>query len=267
MSSPDPRIAALETNLWSQWSQFGRPEGCSLTVREGLTWFDTPIPSLPYNAVIRCQLGADAEARVNEVVAHYAARGVPHFWFVHPTSSPANLGRLLEARGIALAETATGMVATPRALAPAEAAPDGVEIRAVTPADRDLVLEFVAARWSAPPEAVPTLQAVFATSRIGYADGGMRAWIATRDGRLIGKGFTHRNGSTVGLYGVATRPEARDLGVARALCLTALHESKVPDTELFVLHSSPAAKSLYRKIGFNEIAPFHVYVHGQAFHV
>lgn len=263
----DARIAALEDNLFSQWSQFGRPASCALEDRDGVLRFDTPIASLPYNGVVRTRCGADVEDRIDAILAHYDTRGVPFFWVVHPTSAPDDLDARLAARGLTLAEIATGMIARPDAIAPLEEPPDGVEIRPVTPDDEDLVLEFVAARWSVPSDAIPHLRDIFRTTRIGHRDGGMRGWIALHRGRLIGKGFTHRSGRVIGLYGVATKPEARGRGVARALCLRALHESASPETEHCVLHASAMAASLYRKMGFEEAAAFRIFVHGAEFHL
>ena len=41
----DPTIA-LEENLWSLWSHFGRGSKCSLIDENGIIKFDTPIPTL-----------------------------------------------------------------------------------------------------------------------------------------------------------------------------------------------------------------------------
>jgi GNAT superfamily N-acetyltransferase len=263
----DTRLAALESNFFSQWSQFGRPEGFALIERDGLLAFETPIAALPYNGVFRTHLGADADAVIEATAAHFDERGAPFFWAVHPSATPDDLGARLERHGFNLAETATGMVARAENLAPIDAPPAGVLIRPVEPEDQDLVLEFVATRWSAPPDAMQHLRALFQATRIGQPDGTMRGWIASLDGAPVAKAFTHASPGVVGLCGVATKPEARGKGVARALCDVALRESPRPDTEHFVLHSSPMAESLYAKMGFDAVAPFQVYVRGAEFHI
>lgn len=55
----------LEENLWSLWSRFGRGDGCSLHEEHGAAWFDTPIPTLPYNAVIRFTSEHDVDRRID----------------------------------------------------------------------------------------------------------------------------------------------------------------------------------------------------------
>ena len=84
----------------------------------------------------------------------------------------------------------------------------------------------------------------------------MRGWLATMNGTPVGKGFTYRTGSVVGLYGVATQPEARGKGVGSALCARALRESCDAGVDLLVLHSTKMARALYAGFGFRDIAPF-----------
>src|SRR5207244_1733579 len=43
------------------------------------------------------------------VVERFRARGVEFFWLVHPSAQPADLGERLEAAGVPVVETATGM--------------------------------------------------------------------------------------------------------------------------------------------------------------
>ena len=266
-AAADPRLLALESNFFSQWSQFGRPDGFALIEREGLTAFETPIASLPYNGVFRSRLSEDADAAIDAIIAHFDRRGAPFFWAGHPTATPRDLGARLKARGFEHAETAAGMVARPDDLPPVPAPRAGLDIRAVTAEDRDLVLEFVATRWSVPTDAIRHLGALFRSARMGHPDGTMRGWIASLNGYPVAKAFTHASPGVVGLYGVATKPEARGLGVARALCAVALRESLRPDTEHLVLHASAMAESLYARMGFERVAPFEVYVRGAAFHI
>ncbi len=132
--------------------------------------------------------------------------------------------------------------------------------------DEETVLELVAWRWNAPPDAIPRLSEIF-RSVFGQPGSPTRGWLALMDGVPVAKAFTHVRDGVVGLYGVATKPEVRGGGLGRCLCLTALHESAGPDTRLMVLHSTPMAVSLYRKMGFEEVAPFRVFVAGGELHV
>lgn len=81
-------------------------------------------------------------------------------------------------------------------------------------------------------------------------------WQAWRGDQPIAKAGMYLSSGSAGIYGVVTRPEARGLGLARSLTLTALHEAHSSGYNLAVLHSTPMAVNLYRSIGFDSIAEF-----------
>ncbi|MFC9326390.1 GNAT family N-acetyltransferase [Kitasatospora sp. NPDC057015] len=78
---------------------------------------------------------------------------------------------------------------------------------------------------------------------------GLRAWLAEVDGQEAGACLTYDNGTTVGVYWVATLPGHRSRGVARALVEAAL--AAHPDRPA-VLVATLLAEPLYRKLGFVE---------------
>jgi GNAT superfamily N-acetyltransferase len=268
VSSPRAH-AALEENLWSMWSQFGRGPGCALHEDEGLTWFETPIPVPPYNMVVRFQRGdAAADAAIDAVFAHFAKRRVPFLWLIHPTAGPTDLASRLKARGFDEVEPITGMAADLRNLPALPALPPGVEIHDVTP-EHDFVpfMEFVADRWQVPDEARAVLDTIGAiVCRMGIPGSPNRAWLAMKDGVPLAKAFTHDTPGAVGLYGMATKPEARGLGLGRLICIKALAEARARGHDLAVLHATPMAVSLYEHVGFRNIAPLHLYAAPNSFY-
>jgi ribosomal protein S18 acetylase RimI-like enzyme len=84
-------------------------------------------------------------------------------------------------------------------------------------------------------------------------------WQAWRDGRPIAKGGMYLAPGSVGIYAVVTRPEARRLGLASILTLTALEEARARGQTLAVLHSTPMAERVYRLLGFTTMAEFRVF--------
>jgi ribosomal protein S18 acetylase RimI-like enzyme len=142
-----------------------------------------------------------------------------------------------------------------------------VEAHFVTPEhDRALYTEFVAARWQIPEVARPHLQSIADTFRIGATGSVNRAWIGIRDGIAVAKVLTHEHNGSVGLYGMATRPEWRGMGLDRLVCLTALADARRRGYDLAVLHSAPMAVSLYRSIGFREVSSFSIYADPESFY-
>lgn len=261
-------VTALEENLWSMWSNFGRAPGCALYERPDALWFDTPIASLPYNAVLKHTVTDGADRRIDKLFAHYRTRGVPFFWLVHPSAEPADLERKLEARGFAEAELCYGMVAERRSLPSMPQLPGNIEIREVAgPPDDAALIELIAWRWGVPADAVGHLRAFEAQCAVGRPGSATRAWIAEKDGFAVAKAVTHEAAGVIGLYGVATKPEARGLGLARAICTQALLDSMTDDGTFAVLHATPMARRLYLAMGFREVAPFKVYTTPGSFHL
>ncbi|MGW6914633.1 GNAT family N-acetyltransferase [Kitasatospora sp. NPDC054939] len=80
-------------------------------------------------------------------------------------------------------------------------------------------------------------------------DPGCRAWLARRNGEPAGACLAYDDGSTVGLYWVATLPEHRSRGVARAVVEAAL--AAHPDRPATLVATKLGAP-LYLKMGFTE---------------
>jgi predicted acetyltransferase len=89
-------------------------------------------------------------------------------------------------------------------------------------------------------------------------------WQAWREGQPIAKAGLYLTDGSAGVYAVATRPEARRQGLARALTLTALQHARRLGHNLAVLHSSPMAESLYRSLGFETVANFGLFASVEA---
>jgi GNAT superfamily N-acetyltransferase len=267
LAVPSPALDVVEENLWSMWSQFGRPPGCTLRDDDGVLWFETPIPVLPYNMVVRCHVDVDADEPIASVFRHFRRRAVPFVWFVHPNARPIDLESRLERHGFAAVEQITGMAMDLGVEPRLPVVPPGVEIHQVTPAnDLALFMEFVAARWHVPAAARPHLALIADAFQIGAAGSPNRAWIAVRDGMAIAKVFTHDVGEVVGVYGMATRWASRGLGLGRALCMTALADARKRGRRLAVLHSSPMAVPLYRSVGFRDVGPFSLFAAPDSFY-
>ncbi|MFJ2778999.1 MULTISPECIES: GNAT family N-acetyltransferase [unclassified Kitasatospora] len=82
------------------------------------------------------------------------------------------------------------------------------------------------------------------------AEPGCRAWLGRRDGVTAGACLTYDDGRATGVYWVATLPDHRSRGVARAILETALTAAH-PDRPA-TLVATPLGAPLYRKLGFIE---------------
>jgi ribosomal protein S18 acetylase RimI-like enzyme len=272
MASDDFSIAnlvrATEENFWTLWQRFGLTPGGALHQKDSALWFDTTLPFLPYNGVIRFQPSSDKEFLIDEITAHYAERKVPHFWVVHPTCSPANLAELLELRGMVLVEQIPGMTMDLAELPPIGPIPNGVEIlEATTLEEIGFLQELIAWRWDVPENCRQAHREMTLSFGVGTPGSRLRCGVALINGEPVSKVLLNLDAGSAGIHGVVTKPEARGRGIARALTLTALHAARVSGYRLGMLHSSPMARSMYEKIGFRHVSDFRVYAAGGNFHV
>ena len=100
--SPAELIGAIEANMAEFWKCFGRLPGAQLHDEPDLLWFATGVPDGSLNGVIRSQFAdEEADSRIEETVAYFERRRLPMQWWVGPSSRPADLGKRLEARGLA----------------------------------------------------------------------------------------------------------------------------------------------------------------------
>lgn len=250
----------VELNLWETWSNFGRGPGCTLHDDGDALWFETPIPIIPYNTVLKFQVEHDVDRRIDMLVRGYAERNVAPLWIVHPSSLPADLPERLQKRGYQEIERAPCMARLLDTLPEPPPIPEGVEVREVTGETDMIELYGLAAwRWGVPKEFRLQLRAMIEKFKIGERGSNTRFWLAWKDGAPISKIGMYIGSGSVGIYGVATKPEARGLGIASVLMNVAMQAAKDAEHKLCVLDSSPMAEKLYQRLGFINLAPLRLY--------
>lgn len=253
-------LRALEHNLWDLWSWFGRGPDCSLHDEGDALWFETPIPTLPYNMILRFAVTSDIDRRIDSIVEHYHRRRVAFLWVIHPSSTPSDLGDRLRKRGLEEVEVCSGMAANLADLPELPRVPKGFEIRELdneTAANH--LVDFAAWRWHVPEEAKSHLSVYIHVLRIGKPSPILRCWMAWWGELPVSKVALHCDAEAAGIYAVATRPQARGQGLAGALTIEALKAARQSGYQLAVLHSTPMAESLYTKLGFSYVAPFRLF--------
>ena len=146
-------IRYIEENLWEMWSTFGRGPGCSLYQGGGVLWFETPLPIIPYNGVLRFQVDAGADERLETILGHFRSKAIQFMWVLHPSSRPADLRQRLLERGLKYVEPIPGMARSLDDLPEIPPAPEGISVRQVTgERDSSAYFEFAAWRWNVPEQ-------------------------------------------------------------------------------------------------------------------
>jgi len=263
----DRSIAMIEQSLWSMWALFGRARDCELHESAEASWFETPIPVQPYNMIFRFHGDQNSDDTIDRIFERSARRKIPFVWLVHPTATPNDLRDRLRRRGYDEVEELMGMIADLDVISPPAQPPPGIEIVEVTPGDELATYsEFIAARWSIPEKARIHAQSILDVAALGADGSPNRAWMAVRDGVALSKTLSHETDDSVGLYGTATRPEARGLGLGRLVCEHALSEARSKGQKTAILHATPMSIRLYGKIGFRPVAPIGVFTEPGSFY-
>ena len=206
------------------------------------------------------------EQRIEDLVDHFALRKVPLLWIVHPTSKPLDLSDRLQKRGLLHIEIAPCMARGLVDMPQVPPLPDGVEVREVIEASDAIEFqELTVWRWGVPQDHCQQLQAMVERFRVGKPGSKTRMWLAWRDGVPISKLATYYGGGSVGIYGIVTKTEERGQGLASFLMVEAMKAAREAGLKLAVLHSSPLAENLYKRLGFHTVTQFHLFASEPAY--
>ena len=252
-------IREIEDAFVAQWSHFGRWPRGELHEQDGVLWIETPIRSLPYNAVVRTHLkGDETNSTLDRLLARYRGRGVDFLWLVHPTATPSDLGERLVARGLRPVEHATGMSLE---LSEWVASEPAARVEEVTD-DAGLATygSLIMRYWEIPPQE----QALVSDLNSYWSRGRTRGhrFVAFSDDDVpLGKGYLSLEGppGVAGIFGMSVLPEARGRGVGNAMTVAMLNRAKAAGCIRAVLHSSERAVDLYRRAGFVPRCPLTAY--------
>ena len=256
-------VSDLEQNAWSMFSIMGLGEGGRLIDTPTRLVTEAPVPQPPYNAVLRFYDEGDRPVldQARELLAPMLERDVTPVWLVHPTTSPGVRPALSEL-GLVCADELFGMAADLSDIEqPTER--DDVEIVEFSEASERLWLDLVSWRYGLSDDASPYLRDVYRAG-LGTGTGGL---VALVDGEPASKAVLHVADGVAGIYGVATTEAGRGRGLATHLCTMALANARAAGAERTVLHSTPMAHELYRRIGYHDVATFEMWAAPDSVHL
>ncbi len=166
------------------------------------------------------------------------------------------VGRILHGYNVALQHRSVGMTVEPsHVFAPNRPLPK-LNIQPIL--DRPHRYDFCFVMSRAFATALPTYLDAYEAPH--YWEGGLRGYLAYRDGRAIACACYMPSKDAIGLYGVATLPEEQGRGVGEALVRAIMDEARrATGLDRFVLEANERATPLYRRIGFRPIARVAVY--------
>jgi ribosomal protein S18 acetylase RimI-like enzyme len=102
-------------------------------------------------------------------------------------------------------------------------------------------------------------KSVYEPERAWFGD--YRGFVGLIGGKAVGIVAIVATAEALGVYSLSTLPECRRLGYGEALLRAAVAvEQQRTGIRRVVLQSTDAGYALYRRLGFNEVAKFSVYL-------
>lgn len=249
------QVAAVEANLVRYLDHFGRVPGGMLHQSDKFH----AIEAGPLRRVYAANLSARTHAEIEEALSVFSPSRFPITWMVFPSSEPADLGGLLLERGFAHTLDWTGMHLPLSAAALDFAGLSAFACRRVDRAEALAAwMEIAVAGFRLPAGAAPELLAVF--EQLGLARAApFELYLGQWQGAPAVTGMGYRQHDAVGIYWIATASQARGRGLATALTASLLQEARAAGARLAVLHATPAARSLYERMGFQACCTIGLY--------
>ena len=254
----DPRITAVEDNLLAFMAAL---VALPPLVRE--PWEDveaghSPVAFPLFNPVSGARFAPGTEARrTREVVAAYVDRGLPFLWWTTPSTTSPELEEVLAGAGLQREDTPGMHVTLGGPIG--EPLPRGVELLEVDVREEtEPFLTTLLEAFGMPPELLEhwatVLRAVDSAALVNV--------LATLDGRPVATGTGWLTGSTLGLYNIATLPDARGRGIGRAVTARLMDLGVERGSAEAVLHASEEGRPVYERLGFVEVCtvPQHVWL-------
>jgi len=260
---------AVQENLFALFRAMAAdlPES-DLVASAGLHYHLTSPNNPMFKGVWGTRLGPDeADQAIERTILWFQERRAPFFfWWTGPGTSPADLGRRLQAHGLLdmaeqLHDLAAGIVSTESG-APGMFAdlsrmnesalasvPQGFTISEVqNETDLQDFKRVLVEGYEIPePMADGWVQAAH---RVGIGRTTWKMYLGRLDGEPVATNMLLNGGGVAGLYGVATVPAARGKGIGGAISLAPLLEARRMGYRWAVLFATEMGVHAYERIGF-----------------
>ena len=246
------RMARAVEGAWcAAWASLGAlPYQPRSLVDDTATMLRVVTPGLPetlMNMVMRYRApGPVASDAVEAAIAPYRAHRLPFQWWLIRDDAPAGLRERLHALGMLSWGGATMMYLDLAEWKPnyPPAAP-GISYRRITPEsddpDRSDALRIISEVFDTPP---------FPMSRWTNENPAFALYLAHWWNQPVATVATLPVGETVGVFHVATLPEARRRGIAGNLLALALHDAQAAGSQNAALTATLEGQHLYTQLGF-----------------
>ncbi|MEV0285780.1 GNAT family N-acetyltransferase [Kribbella sp. NPDC050820] len=248
-------VRAIEENAAELLMAMGAAGGGVQRDDGAVRWTIGGSPIDYHNAVVAADLpDAEADRVIAESLQELRDRALPGCWHVGPSMRPTDLGsRLLDA-GFTYGGSEPGMAVKLTELRQPATVP-GLEMTLVDTEDQLKIWADTLGRGFGEGEREARWVAdIYRRLGLGFP---WRHYLGRLDGEPVATTTVFHAADAAGVYFVMTVPEARRRGIGAAITYTALRQAH--GVEYAVLGSSPAGRSVYAALGFQEHCTIDLY--------
>lgn len=257
-------VTKIDKNFAARLAYFGRSPYVEIVREAELMRLRTDVtfPHYMFNMVPTAHFSSpeSAHAHIRQVLEDIQARNAALFWSVGPTTSPVDLGYYLEAHGFDHVMRCTGMTIDVELLREEAPVPTGFTVeRVINQARLRQFVDVLAENAQMTRAAAEALYQIEVS--LGFDNNLPRQrYLGLWYGQAVATATLFSGGGVVGLYHVATVPEARGYGIASAMSLSALQDARRWGHRHVTLIATPQGQPIYRGLGFQPRAEFNVYL-------
>jgi predicted GNAT family acetyltransferase len=252
INANEENIAGAYSALYSGWDEARFHAG------EDAVWGLTRIPSPMINNATRVRFPEEkADEALEAILEEANARHVPMRWWLGPGTQPADTGERLEKRGFSQVQLAgmaielSGMQAPP--------AEPALRVERVRDSGQlEAWCRVLARGFSVPQIAADGFSRAFEV--VGLDSQSWSLYLAYLDRKPVAISSMYLGAGVVGIYNVATLPEARGKGAGSAVSYGPLRAAHQSGFKIGTLQASKLGYGVYRRLGFEEICTFNLCV-------
>ncbi len=252
----NPTLAvAIEANFNEEMAQlsYGFPQG-ELHRTSELIWMYTG-PHGP-NAVLHSRFRDNdptyIDTKIDEMLTFYSTRNIDFDWSTGPSTLPIDLEKILEAHGFVYCDSTTGMAIDLQAVNKDVFTNEDLTVTEIEDLETLKILRSIEILgFGASEMAAQRYYDSYAYT--GFGEGTpWRHYVGWLHGEPVAIASLLFYAGVAGMYGVATIPQCRRVGVAATMTLHALHEARRLGYRIAILSPTEMSYALYQRIGFKE---------------
>jgi GNAT superfamily N-acetyltransferase len=251
---------ALEANKIALWTLlFSRFPGTTFHDDPGILWFETGIRHDIFNRVLQTRLEPSAlPSTLDRVLGSFQERRLPFLYHLGPSSLPSNLGSHLQERALIHYETEPGMaVDLHRINEDIPVAPQLI-IQPVT--THEQLRQWIGVWEAGSPSDVIDLWFTLYSGICFDVENPLLLFLGLLDGKPVATSGLFCGSEVASIGPVGTLPPYRRQGIGAAMTLSTLQEARRQGYHIGVLTASPMGITTYRRIGFQEVCTFSLYL-------